>query len=179
MSEKPHTPDGTAHPGAANDADESAPATRTRINGDPDAWGLHGGSGPGASLKHSRTAKQKAAFYVEDHLGPETRKAGRLTDAGRSAGSGGDSGGMPTELKEWEVAAGLAHRQERWLRSLTRLERRLEREHRALGENNRLFQSNEDRTGGQFPGPTPSPRLRSPIDQFIDNARGDTPGTGR
>lgn len=110
------------------------------------------------SLKHSEAMKRKAARYIEEHLGPDTRTAGRMADdandAVTGATTGSPSGTVPWapgaqhapvtfsplgRLRGWEVQIGLGHRQREWQRHRRQLEGRLGAEASALREVNFMF----------------------------------------
>lgn len=119
--------------------------------------------------KHSEAAKKAAARHIQDHLAPETHKAGVHADEETDRVSGGTAG----ELRRWEIHSGLKHRQGSWEGHLRQLEARLQQEQAGLQQANRLIQDNDFATGNNLtgtgspvvPGPTTgTPPYRSRID---------------
>ncbi|GAA4656765.1 hypothetical protein GCM10023347_03410 [Streptomyces chumphonensis] len=106
-------------------------------------------------LAWSEGQQKRAARYIEEHLGPDTHKAGVLADSASEAvvgGSGASVALSPGALGDWDVRDGLAHRMGEWETAFTRLRGRLERELGALRHTGVLFQGNEAATYSSFLG---------------------------
>jgi hypothetical protein len=68
-------------------------STRTRLSELSVPGGGPGPGGPGGSgdPAHSEARKKKAARYVQEHPGPDTRKAGDLAEDESETAAGGPS----------------------------------------------------------------------------------------
>ncbi|WP_340559802.1 hypothetical protein [Streptomyces sp. GSL17-111] len=106
-------------------------------------------------LAWSEGQQKRAAKYIEEHLGPDTHKAGVMADSESEVvfgGSGASVALSPGALADWDVRDGLAHRMGEWETAFKRLQGRLERELGALRHTGVLFQSNEADTYSSFHG---------------------------
>ncbi|MCX2967370.1 MULTISPECIES: hypothetical protein [Streptomyces] len=132
--------------------DDDRPTT-TR-NGTAPEPGIFGPP-PGSDMAHSEAEKKKAARYIEEHLGPDTHKAGALADGDTTAVVGSRTAPSTVSagsLRGWEVRTGLDGRLEEWHRNCKRLTARLEGELNGLRRTNVLFQGTELDTGATFTG---------------------------
>lgn len=154
---------------------EDEESTRTRLNELAAPGG--GGQGPGGDLAHSEAQKKKAVAYIEEHLGPETKKAGVIADDESEALTGGVSATACTvgRLNGWEVQKGISHRLGKWQRNFKRLTGRLDAELAGLRQADTLFRTNEDDTKASFNGV--SPLYRSALHDYVPGP-GPTPGLG-
>lgn len=123
----------------------------TRLNGVPEENSSHG------ELSVTQKGMIRAAGYIEDTLGPDTKKAANIADAGSAAvtdgvgafgttAAGGLKGG-------WQTKKGLRHCVEEWERQATGLVNRLAAEITALREADHIYTDNEEFTASQFKGP--------------------------
>lgn len=153
---------------------EDQRSTRTRLN---ESAPPGGGQGPGGDLAHSEAQKKKAAEYIREHLGPETKKAGVIADDESEALTGGVSATACTvgKLNGWEVQRGLSHRLGKWQRNVKRLTDRLDAELAGLQRTDTLFRTNEDDTKASFNGV--SPLYRSALLDYVPGL-GPTPSPG-
>ncbi|MFP8960816.1 hypothetical protein ACLIYP_09660 [Streptomyces nanhaiensis] len=153
--------------------------TSTRLNELAHPGG-GGGQGPGGDLAHSEAQKKKAAGYIEQHLGPDTRKASILAEDESEAAAGGSNATVCTtgKLNGWEVAKGLSHRLNKWKRNSRRLQGRLDAELTGLRQTNTLFGNNEAGTKASFDGIPPL--HRSALSDYAPGAgTSPNPGSGR
>ncbi|WP_101256714.1 hypothetical protein [Streptomyces barkulensis] len=143
--------------------------TSTRLNELAHPGG-GGGQGPGGDLAHSETQKKKAAGYIEQHLGPDTKKASILAEEDSETAVGGSNATICTtgKLNGWEVARGLSHRLNKWKRNSKRLQGRLDAELTGLRQTNTLFGNNETDTKASFNGI--SPLHRSALSDYAPGA---------
>ncbi|MBW1601521.1 hypothetical protein JJV70_05240 [Streptomyces sp. JJ66] len=118
-------------------------------------------------MAHSEAEKKKAAKYIEEHLGPETRKGGVIADEDSGAVTGSRNAPSTVSagsLRGWEVRTGLDSRLEEWHRHLEQLTTRLTGELNGLRQANILLQGNELDTSARFSGINNN--FHSPISDF-------------
>ncbi|GAA2569631.1 MULTISPECIES: hypothetical protein [Streptomyces] len=118
------------------DRSEADSGTRTRLNQLAPAGG--GGSLP--DLASSPAQKKAAAKAIEEHLEPDTKKAGDTAEEDTGAAvrefSGKDGEG-------WDTSAALKKAHEAWEKQVKALMDRLASEKGALRQTSLLFQNND------------------------------------
>ncbi|MBB5116616.1 hypothetical protein [Streptomyces eurocidicus] len=117
-----------------------AAESHTRLNGTGPASGNNGGDNSGLA---SSAAKKKAAVSaLEQHVQPDTQKAGKVMDETTEAAAKG--------FKDWATGAGINEALKGWRVSVKALENRLAGEKAGLSGANTLFQGADKGLGGQF-----------------------------
>ncbi|GAA2624519.1 hypothetical protein [Streptomyces axinellae] len=137
-------------------------ATRMRLN---EADGGGGGGGPelpaeGQGVLTTPAAKKKAAKYVEEHLLPDTVKAGKHAGGATQTATGAAPAGRtdvvpfggPGELDKWEVKTGLNTAMKHWGQQVNNVLARLNGEMGALRAAHNGYLLNDDLTGSQLTG---------------------------
>jgi hypothetical protein len=133
--------------------DAAHKSTSMQLNEYPSEKGANGGR---AGLTVRQKALLKAAQYIEDPLGPDTKKAANIADAGSAlvTGSSNTSNAMSAGgLNGWETKKGMQHCVEEWEIQAKNLVSRLATEISALRDADFLYTTNEEFTASQFGGP--------------------------
>ncbi|CAM5529081.1 hypothetical protein [Streptomyces abikoensis] len=117
-------------------------------------------TGPGDKLASSASDKQRAATFIEQHLLPDTRAAGRIGESGGPvrppfvAGAAGPNLLKPDTglkgLSSWATEQGLSEAMTAWQGQANGLTNRLSRELDALRGTKTLFRSQDIAIGEQF-----------------------------
>ncbi|MFE0044726.1 hypothetical protein [Streptomyces albireticuli] len=133
--------------------------SHTRLNGTGPAGPLGpvGGNQGGPGLASSSPKKRAAISALEQHVQPDTQKAGKVMDETTEAAAKG--------FKDWATGAGITEALKGWRASVKALENRLAGEKAGLSGANTLFQGADKGLGGQFGlygPPLLPPRLPGP-----------------
>lgn len=147
-----------------------ATEAHTRLNGTggngpvvPPFVGNQFGGPPG--LASSSPKKKAAVSALEQHIQPDTQKAGKVMDETTEAAAKG--------FKDWATGAGINEALKGWRASVKALETRLAGEKAGLSGANTLFQGVDKGLGGQF-SPYYGPPLLPP-----KSGGGNSPFTSR
>ncbi|MBW1597449.1 hypothetical protein [Streptomyces sp. JJ38] len=122
-------------------------STRTRLNQLPPD--TSSGGGADGDLAYCVDTNKQAAEFIENHLGPDTHKAGVSADQDTEAltGATGTPGYIsPGKLREWEVTGALRDRLDDWQRHARQLDGRLQHELNGLRGANTAFTNQEVET---------------------------------
>ncbi|ARZ67529.1 hypothetical protein SMD11_1872 [Streptomyces albireticuli] len=119
--------------------------SHTRLNGTGPAGPgspFVGPQGGGPGLASSSPKKKAAVAALEQHIQPDTQKAGKVMDETTEAAAKG--------FKDWATGAGITEALKGWRASVKSLENRLAGEKAGLSGANTLFQGADKGLGGQF-----------------------------
>ncbi|MFD0382492.1 hypothetical protein ACFQ2B_08915 [Streptomyces stramineus] len=126
--------------GALGESRSGAAESGTRLNGTGPVGG--DGGGHAAGLASSAAKKKAAVAALEQHIQPDTQKAGKVMDDTSEAAAKG--------FKDWATGAGINEALKGWRASVKALENRLAGEKAGLSGANALYQGTDQSLGGRF-----------------------------